>query len=33
MNPQDDKPASGPEKPSEPSREEEAQRIVEEYSD
>jgi hypothetical protein len=34
MNPQDDKPASGPEKPSEPSSEEEARRIIlEEYAD
>jgi hypothetical protein len=33
MNPQDDKPASGPQKPSEPSREEKARRIVEEYAD
>jgi len=33
MKPQDDEPASGPEKPSKPSRTEEAQRIVEEYAD
>jgi hypothetical protein len=33
MKPQDDEPASGPEKPSTPSRTEEARRIVEEYAD
>jgi hypothetical protein len=33
MKPQDDKPASGPEKPSKSSRTEEALRIVEEYAD
>jgi hypothetical protein len=34
MKPQDDEPASsGPEKPSKPSRTEEARRIVEEYVD
>jgi hypothetical protein len=33
MNPQDDKPASRPEKPTEPSRAEEARRIVEGYAD
>jgi hypothetical protein len=33
MKPQDDGPASGPEKPSKPSRTEEARRIVEEYAD
>ena len=33
MKPQDDEPASGPEKPSKPSRTEEAWRIVEEYAD
>jgi hypothetical protein len=33
MKPQDDEPASGPEKPSKPSRMEEAWRIVEEYAD
>jgi len=33
MKPQDDGPASGPEKPSKPSRTEEALRIVGEYAD
>ena len=33
MKPQHDEPASGPEKPSKPSRTEEAWRIVEEYAD
>jgi hypothetical protein len=33
MKPQHDEPASGPEKPSKPSRTEEARRIVEEYAD
>jgi hypothetical protein len=33
MKQQDDEPASGPEKPSKPSRAEEAWRIVEEYAD
>jgi hypothetical protein len=33
MKPQDDEPALGPEKPSKPSRTEEARRIVEEYLD
>jgi hypothetical protein len=33
MKPQHDKPASGPEKPSKPSRMEEACRIVAEYAD
>jgi hypothetical protein len=33
MKPQDDEPASGPEKPSKPSRTEEARRIVEEHAD
>jgi hypothetical protein len=33
MKPQDDKPASGPEKRGKPSRTEEARRIVEEYTD
>jgi hypothetical protein len=33
MKPQVDEPASGPEKPSKPSRTEDARRIVEEYAD
>ena len=33
MKPQDDEPASGPEKPSKSSGTEEARRIVEEYAD
>jgi len=33
MKPQDDKPTSGSEPPSKPSRTEEARRIVEEYAD
>jgi hypothetical protein len=33
MKPQDDEPATGPEKLSKPSRTEEARRIVEEYAD
>jgi hypothetical protein len=33
MKPRDDEPVSGPEKPSEPSRTEEARRIVEKYAD
>jgi hypothetical protein len=33
MKPRDDEPASGPEKPSKPSRTQEARRIVEEYAD
>lgn len=33
MKQQDDEPAPGPEKPSKPSRAEEARRLVEEYTD
>jgi hypothetical protein len=33
MKPEDDEPASGPEKPSKPSRTEEARRIVGEYAE
>jgi hypothetical protein len=33
MKPQDDGPASGPEKPSKPSRTDDARQIVEEYAD
>jgi hypothetical protein len=33
MKPQDDEPASGPEKPSKPLRTEDARRIIEEYAD